>query len=274
MCSIGLFRAFYNAKVFLLRAFCLALFISGICTTTLFADIMTDDIKPRAINSKTGYGVYISDYADYLSDDEEKKLVEDMKPVTSYGNVLFLSFTEENGYSYIGSTTEKFYLKHIGAYKSGVVFSVNPTDIYIYSEGDMYDVVDKKYAYTITDNIYKEAKDDNMYNCSVHCYQMIMDVIEGRRIAQPMKYICNTLLGLMMAILICFLYIHRRATINGTSENELLLNSKRRFYKGDSSIKYVNQTKIYSPRSSGSGGGFHGGHGGGGHHGGGGGHHR
>lgn len=251
---------------------------------TMPKDIMQGDIKPRAVNKSTGYGVYIEDYSDYLSDDEERKLAEEMKPITHYGNVMFFSYGDEQSRASISRTTEIFYLLHVGANKSGVVFSVNPTDIYVYSEGAMYDIVTKSYAYTITDNIYKEAKDDNMYNCSVHCYSIIKDVIEGRKISQPMKYICNTLLALMCALLVCFVYIHKKSTIQFTSNNEIFASANKRFESRGTQMKFLANTKIYSPRSSSSGSGFHSGHHsggfhgggfhGGGHHGGGGGHHR
>lgn len=252
---------------------------------TMPKDIMQGDIKPRAVNKSTGYGVYIEDYSDYLSDEEERKLIEEMKPITHYGNVMFFSYGDEQSRASISRTTEIFYLLHIGANKSGVVFSVSPTDIYVYSEGAMYDIVTKSYAYTITDNIYKEAKDDNMYNCSVHCYSIIKDVIEGRKISQPMKYICNTLLALMCALLVCFVYIHKKSTIQFTSNNEIFASANKRFESRGTQMKFLANTKIYSPRSSSSGSGFHrggyhsggfhgGGFHGGGHHGGGGGHHR
>ena len=251
-----------------------------ISTPVFASSIKNDKATLRSKNMNTGYGVYIDDYADYLSEDEENRLVKDMEPITHYGNVMFLSYTyEDECYGAIGADTEYYYLNNLGPYTSGIVFSVNPDDIYIYSEGKMYDIVDKKYAYTITDNIYTEAKDDNMYNCSAHCYQMIKDVLEGRRISQPMKYICNTLLGIMISILLCFLYIHYRSTMEGVNPAEMIKYSTKHFSYDSRETELLCTTKRYAPSSS-SGGGSHGSHGGGhhggggGHHGGGGGHHR
>ena len=247
----------------------------------------TDYIKAQApcyTNEATGYKVYIDDYADYLSPDEEVMLIEDMKPITEYGNVAFLSYTDstKGALGRIGSDTLSYYLNNQGSFDSGVVFSVNPSDIYIYSEGAMYKIIDKKYAYTITDNIYKEAKDDNMYNCSVHCYSLIKKVLEGQRIAQPMKYTCNILLGLMFSILFSFVYVHRKSLVSQTGAEELIANAKKSFKNGETKAELINSYKTYTPQSSSSGyrsggshGGFHGGGGhGGGHFGGGGGHHR
>ncbi|MGN0375191.1 MAG: hypothetical protein ACI4EN_06780, partial [Butyrivibrio sp.] len=42
-------------------------------------------------NPSTGYEVIIDDGADLLTSSEEAKLLEDMKPITQYGNVAFIS---------------------------------------------------------------------------------------------------------------------------------------------------------------------------------------
>ena len=42
-------------------------------------------------NPDTGYTVYMMDQIDLLSSEEEEQLIEDMKPITTYGNVAFIS---------------------------------------------------------------------------------------------------------------------------------------------------------------------------------------
>ena len=41
--------------------------------------------------TENGYQIVIRDDAGLLSDSEEKKLIEDMRPITEYGNVAFVS---------------------------------------------------------------------------------------------------------------------------------------------------------------------------------------
>ena len=54
----------------------------------------------RYTNPDTNYQIVIIDDLDLLTDEEEKMLVEDMKPVTAYGNAAFWT-TEEYAYNEI-----------------------------------------------------------------------------------------------------------------------------------------------------------------------------
>ena len=101
--------------------------------------------------------------------------------------------------------------------------------------------------------------------------EQILALMEGRRIAQPMKYICSALLAIILALLINYFiamfYSRQRKTnikniISGIYANASITNPR---------VSFSHQTKTYSPPSSSSGGGSGGG-GGGGHSGGGGGH--
>ena len=53
-------------------------------------------------NPQTGYSVYIDDDQDLLTDDEEQSLIEEMIPITEYGNAGFISCdnTSESTASY------------------------------------------------------------------------------------------------------------------------------------------------------------------------------
>ena len=42
-------------------------------------------------NPQTGYSIYIEDGEDLLTDSEETALIEDMKPITEFGNAGFVS---------------------------------------------------------------------------------------------------------------------------------------------------------------------------------------
>lgn len=225
------------------------------------------------LNEETGYAALVLDDGYYLSEEEENELLKDMYPLTAYGNAAFYSFLETG---YMDSNTEAFCLDTFGAYENSVVFAVNPNEIYIYSEGRLHDIVTSNVAYTITDEIYTEAKDDNIYNCSVHCYDLIYQVINGRKLAEPMRNICSALMALMISSLICFIYIKKKSTLKDMDTKMVLSSAKREFRHNGLLGNVVETKRVYAPRSSGGsshGGGGHGG-GGGGHHGGGGGHSR
>ena len=83
--------------------------ISVLCVTAFafsFSLCAEDAADTRYTNPDTNYQIVIIDDLDLLTDEEEKMLVEDMKPVTAYGNAAFWT-TEEYAYNEISSS--RFY---------------------------------------------------------------------------------------------------------------------------------------------------------------------
>jgi len=217
------------------------------------------------VNPSTHYGVYIDDRWGILTPSETKALAKSMESVTEYGNAVFL--TEDRSYS-PGGYCESYYLCFFGEEVNGVLFYIDPEWLYIYSEGDCNDAIGKKYADIITDNIYTYCKPGSYLRCSVDAFSQIHDVLEGKRVPQPMKYACNTILGLLIAFFITFLYVYKKSRLQVATDKLMLKGGDTFCNVSDVHSVMTNHTKVYSPRSSGGSG--HGG--GGGHHGGGGGH--
>lgn len=224
-------------------------------------------------NPSTGYGVYVDDRWGILNKAELDALAGSMESVTEYGNAVFL--TEGTTYN-PDSYCESYYLSFFGKEVNGVLFYIDPEWLYIYSEGDCYDAIGKKYGDIITDNIYTYCKPGSYLRCSVDAFTQIHDVLEGKRVPQPMKYACNTILGLLIAFFITFLYVYKRSKLQMATDKLMLKGGDTFCNVSDVHSVMTNHTKVYSPRSSGSGGGGggRGGRGGGGGHRGGGGGHR
>ena len=247
----------------------LAFFILNIC----FACCVVLAAPEGALyeNPDTGFGVFIEDFSDLLTDEEEKELAEAMRSTTVYGNAILYTHDATPD---AGSFCEDYYVGIYGANVSGVVFYIDPEYIYLYSEGEMYDVLGTRWADTIMDNVYTYANGDTYLKCCKDVFSQVNDVMEGKRVPQPMKYIGNALLGLLIAFFACFIILERRSTLReapvvpGGTDSSFILSG--------TAAQLVSETKTYSPRSSGSSGSRHrsGGHrsGGGGHRGGGGGH--
>lgn len=223
-------------------------------------------------NPDTYYEVIICDEADLLTDEEEETLLEDMKPITEYGNVAFVSISE-NPYHSTKSYAREFYESYFGQ-DSGTVFLIDMDERYIWiqSDGAIYKRITTSYADTITDNVYSYASDQEYYCCASKAYSQIYTLLEGGKIAQPMKYICNLLLAVILALLINFFIVMWYSRSKKASASELLTGIYHKVDILNPTVTHTHQTKRYSPQSSGGGGGHSGGGGGGGHSGGGGGH--
>ena len=226
-------------------------------------------------NSETGYSVIIEDDASLLSNDEKKQLAETMKDITPYGDVAFKSI-DYNPYS-TETYIERYYNSIFGT-GSGTVFLIDMDNrnIWIYSDGSIYSTITTAYANVITDNVYTYASDKDYFTCANKAFIQEAALLHGRRISQPMKYISNALLAIVIAILINYFIVRQTSRVRKASDNEIVNGVFANNAFNNVSVNFIRQTRTYSPRSSSSSGssGGHsgGGGGGGGHRGGGGGH--
>lgn len=223
-------------------------------------------------NEITGYKVVIDDDANLLTDNEEEKLLARMKEITEYGSVAFKTIRENN-------TSTEYYIRQYYYDKfrvgSGIVFLIDMDNrnIWIHSNGDIYDVITSDYADIVTDNVYKYASDREYFECADKAFEQIFALLEGKEIAQPMKYISNILLALVVSFLINYIIVISVSKMKKAKDKELLeyINYKYEFRAPN--IEYICSTEKYAPQSSGRsgsrgsrGGGSRGGGGGGGGH--------
>lgn len=228
-------------------------------------------------NEETGYRVVLEDDADLLSDSEESMLISQMQGITDYGNAAFKSISyNEFSTSYFA---RDYYYELFGQ-KSGTLFLIDMDnrEIYIFSDGAVYKTVTTAYANTITDNVYRYASNSDYYSCASNAFGQIHSLLSGNKIAQPMKYISNALLALILAALINYFIVRLLSGTAKPSNTEFLSSASTGFQFTKPYVIRTSQSKTYSPQSSGSSGGS--GHssggrsGGGGHSSGGGGGHR
>ncbi len=204
-------------------------------------------------NPNTGYQVVLEDDANLLTEAQESNLIAVMEDITAYGNVAFHSIDYNSG------TTEgyaKSYYRSLFGTKSGTLFLIDMDNrnIWIFSDGAVYKVISKAYANTITDNVYRYASDGEYYECSAEAFKQIFTLLEGDRIAQPMKYISNALLAMILALLINFGVVCYFTKARKTGEDEILKKVEKRFSCTVPEATFLHQTKTYDPVSSDSGG--------------------
>lgn len=222
----------------------------------------------------TGYEVVIEDDAGLLSESEKSALLNDMKPVTAYGNVAFK--TIDSNHTSTSGYTRSYYDTKFG-YDSGIVLCIDMDnrEIYLFSDGAIYRTITKSIATIITDNVYSYASGEDYYTCASTAFSQVYAKLEGQRIAQPMKYITNTLLALLIASIANYFFVKAYSRARKPTDRQLLDSIYAHCQVTDTRANLRNKTRTYSPRSSDSGGSHHsGGGGGGGHSGGGGGGHR
>lgn len=231
-------------------------------------------------NQETGFYVSVEDAADLLTDEEEISLLTDLLPMTEYGNAAVAtgySDGVQSTYDFAADCYEALY--GIGT-KSGTMFMIDMEnrEIYIYNDGENLRNIDKGYAYVITDNVYRYASRGEYYQCVTEAYAQIRDLLEGRKIAQPMKYASNAFLALALAMILNYVILRLTGSAKTPSDQKILDSIVFTSSVAAPLAVFSGTTRTYSPpsRSSGGGGGGRsgggGGGGGGGHSGGGGGH--
>lgn len=229
-----------------------------------------------ASNEETGYTYILDDSADFLSDQQEKALAQQMYHLTAYCNVAFVTTT-----SHSKSSTEDFaadYFDEVfGPHENGTIFVIDRclNEIYLYSDGSAHKTITNSRAYSITDNTYIYATssyDYDYYTCALKTFEQIQDLMEGRRISEPMRYICSALLAVILALFFNFFLVMFCSRSRKANRKELLSGAYTQVQLQHPNAQFVHQSRTYSPRSSNSSSGHHSSGGGGHHSGGGGGH--
>lgn len=246
--------------------------------TLLSVFVLIGFITPNVVfansfeNDETGYMAYVVDDADLLSSSEEADLLKEIEAITEYGGVAFISIDRNsNSTKYYA---EELYRDYFGK-DSGTLFLIDMDnrEIYIFSDGDIYNTITTDYAQTITDNVYTYASDEEYYECASKAFEQILRLLEGKWIAQPMKYICNAFLAVAIALLINYFVVMMLSRSRKASASQLINSIYSKVDVNNARADFTHQTKRYSPQSSGSsGGGGRSSGGGGGSSGGGGGH--
>ena len=229
--------------------------------------------KPAYVNPDTGYQTVIEDDAELLSEEEEAALQELLEEITAYGNVAFK--TIDNNYMSTENYARSYYKDMFGT-ASGTLFLIDMDNriIWIHSDGAVYKVITTAYANTITDNVYRYASDEEYFVCAQKAFEQMLSLLQGQKIAQPMKYISNGLLAIILALLLNYGVVCVFAGAKKPGKKKMMENVPIQFSYTKPLAVFTHQTRTYNPVSSSSGGGGGGssGGGGGGRSGGGGGH--
>lgn len=214
-------------------------------------------------NEKTGFTAYIDDGANLLSLNEKHNLLENMKPLTDFGHIAFVS-TDYNDTTTAYYSSNYFH-SHYGT-ESGTIFVIDMDnrEIYVFSDGANYKTITNAKAYTITDNIYTYASREEYYTCASKAFGQMYELLNGRKIAEPMRNTSNIFVALTLSFFISFIIVLSKTKIKKASNRRILNKCDINFQIGDTSAVKTGSHREYSPVSDSSGGGSSGGGGGGG----------
>ena len=210
------------------------------------------------------FELLIDDSADILTAEEENRLEKDMTKLLEYGNILFVSENVEINDAY--SAAVAYYYKNFG-YENGTIFYINMKSryIYIYSEGDNGKILTKMKSNIITDNVYKYASIEKYYECASEAFSQIYTVLNGGKIAQPLRYICSMIIALISSFMVCFIYAYFSSQNKETRINDLINSVDAKLNVNNFNAVITGEDKVYiPPSSSSSGSSFRGRSGGGG----------
>lgn len=152
-------------------------------------------------NPETGYQVIISDDIDLLTDEEENRLVEDMAGITEYGHVIFWT-TDTYTSDEIDQARQA--RRSLYEFDSACIFAINMNvrKLTIQSYGTIYESVTDSKARSITDNVSSLATSKKYYQCANEAFSQVYSTVQGKQIAEPMKYISYAVIALMLGVII------------------------------------------------------------------------
>lgn len=205
-------------------------------------------------NDVSGYEILIDDAADLLTESEEKQLVPYMAACSEGGFVLFVT-TEKNGFGDPDKYADDYFQSRIPD-ESGILFLIDmdTRKLLFYGSGQYERTLGSSTLNIICDNTYNYASDGDYFGCAREAFTEAADVLEGKRIAAPMKYISNACLAILLALIINY-FIARKVSKAAKPSDFAIMNSLfNNFSFSDPKVTFLHESKRYSPRSSGSGG--------------------
>ena len=165
-------------------------------------------LKTSVSEENYGHTLLIEDDAKLLSEEEVEKLKKKMKPLTKYGHIVFKSISYNPKYSTESFANDYYYSKF--GNESGTIFIIDMDKrmIYIVSAGENYKTVTKRKAEIITDNIYRYASRQEYYECAAKAYDQILTILDGGKIAEPMRHASNAVIAIVLAFFINIVFTH------------------------------------------------------------------
>ena len=199
-------------------------------------------------NADTGYRVVIMDEIDLLSPPEERQLLGDMQALTEYGNVAFWSTRE-----YAADELEQAGMKRwdLFGYESASILVINMEirKVSIQSYGAMYEVLTPARANSITNNVRNYLTRGEYYSAAQKAFSQMNSLLQGNRIAQPMKHLSNACIALMVGLMLMIGRVFRQSS-TFRKEDEAQVIGATALAFATAAVVSRGQKREYEPLSS------------------------
>lgn len=217
--------------------------------------------KATNVNNNRGYSIIIEDDADLLTQSEEQQLRKQMIPLTEFGYVMFKTTNTANGTGTSLRYIQNYYYSKLGN-KSGVAFYIDmdKRQVCACATGGLDRVLTSGKCDTIMDNVYRYATKKDYYECAKQTFMQMNNLLNGEKIAESMKYICNGIIAIMLSLFISYVF-YLLISKNKKVNNKELINECKIFLEhSEIAVAKTGTHSVYSPVSdSSSGGGSSGG---------------
>ena len=231
----------------------LVLFIALILSLPIL-NIYANSIEETQVNN---YQIIIEDDANLLTENEEKELKYQMARLTEFGNVIFKTTNttiNNTSLKYI----QNYYYSKFGN-NNGVAFYIDMKgrQLCACATGGLDDKITNGKCDTIMDNVYKYATNGDYYTCAVKTYEQMERVLNGQKIAESMKYICNAILSIMISLFASYGFFIMSSKNKKANQNELVKECISSLNYSPIEVTKSGTRRVYSPVSdnSSSGGG-------------------
>ena len=214
----------------------------------------TEPMIDSEASSNGYYQIIIEDDADLLSEGDEIELKSVMEPLTEYGNVLFKTNnlpTSSSSESYL----RNYYYSILGN-KKGVAFYIdmNRRQVCACASGGLEKIITSGKCDSIMDNVYSYATKGDYFQCANQTYLQMYRLLNGGKIAESMKYICNAILAIMISLFTSYLFCIKLTGNKGASDKELIDECGIILEHTPVIVKKIGTSRIFNPPRSSSGG--------------------
>ena len=131
------------------------------------------------VNFDTGYRALVLDEEDLLNESEKAQLLEDMKPITEFGDIAFWSTGEDadDAVEQAGEKRQELFGRESGTI---LVVNINLRKVSINSYGRIYERVPENEAKTVTNNISEFLSNQEYYQGAQAAFEQIEILLRER----------------------------------------------------------------------------------------------